>query len=279
MKYKEKGVKYNSTQDNMLFTIKGMLELAKKQDAFCYSFDNGVPFIVEPEMSFNEATQALHASKTGKTKIAFVDYMDYRFAGDIYEEMEKMAKDCDFVISNINGTIFRIKKDMTAEDALNTVNNIRQADYLKDREKNYCSPELTDMIKDEVFEPYDEKLWKLNLSYYRTGRDMERVEILGRVMSHLMKKEQQEKPNKAMLAETLNIVNKNTPWDMGDMSDVWDNIFVYRLIATWKHGEELADSMKDINWEIDDHRKSFAKGCENIPTKFQLPIGYECKEK
>ncbi|MBE6444428.1 MAG: hypothetical protein E7020_07190 [Alphaproteobacteria bacterium] len=256
--YKEKGVKYIAAAGSLVaFTVDDMLKIAKCEDAFCYTDINGTPLVVEPEMSFDEAIQSLRDVRAGKMKIAVYDTINDFSVGDVVKGMEKLAKKNDFVISTVNGTTFRIKKDMTAKNALDTIENIRQNEFLqyKQEEKHY-SPELTAIIKDEVFEPHDSELWKSLNSNRITGYHMDEVEVYGRVMSHLMKEQKQTKPNAEMLEETLDILRKNTKWVVPESND---NLSVGYLIATWKHGEELAHSMKDGDWMVDYYRNDLEK--------------------
>lgn len=250
-KYKKNGVKYKNSVFFIGRAIKHMLEMAKKENAFCYTFAKGTPLMVEPEMSYEDAIQRYHDVRDGKIKIAVYDTFYDFTAGEVAKGMEKMAKDNDFVISTVNGTTFRIKKDMTARDALNTIEDIRNEKFLRyqkeKRGKNY-SPELNEIIQNEVFEPKDEELWKSLNSNRIMGRDMEEVEVYGRVMSHLMKEQKTDKPNAEMLEETLNIVRKHTKWTVLESDE---NLIVYYLLATWKHGEELAHSMKDGERKLD----------------------------
>lgn len=238
-------------------TIKKMLKKAKKENAFCYTQLHGKPFIVEPDMSFNEAEQAWNDVKSGKTKVAIHNNMNCRSAGEVAEGMEELAKENDFVIGNVNGTIFRIEKGMTARDVYNTIESIRQDNflrYLEEKGKNY-TPGLLALIKDEVYEPHDEALWKSLNANRIVGRSMEETEVYGRVMSHLMKEQKTDKPDAEMLEQTLKLVKKNTNWVVLEAND---NMIVGYLMATWKHGEELAHSMKRSDW-LNRYRKDLEK--------------------
>lgn len=244
-----------------------MTEIAKKENAFCYTDVNGTPIVVEPGMNLDEAVKAFRDARDGKCKVAIYDTKNDFSAGAIFKGMAKMAKDNDFVICSVNGTAFRIKRGMTEQDASNILESIRQDEFLeyqKNRGKNY-TPELNALIKDEVFEPYDKSLWQSLNSNRIIGRDMEDVEVYGRVMSHLMKEQKADKPNAEMLEQTLDLVRQHTNWAVNESSD---NIIVGYLIATWKHGEELAHSMKNRDWAIDYYRKSLEKYKE----KPSLPI-------
>ncbi|MBO7555801.1 MAG: hypothetical protein J6T72_00165, partial [Alphaproteobacteria bacterium] len=95
-------------------------------------------------------------------------------------------------------------------------------------------------------------LWKSLNSNRIVGYDMEDVEVYGRVISHLMKEQKTDKPNAEMLEETLNIVRTHTNWAVNESND---NIIVDYLLATWKHGEELAHSMKDGERKLEYGRK------------------------
>lgn len=250
-KYKKNGVKYEDYAPSVGIAVKHMLGMAKKENAFCYTFANGTPLMVEPEMSYEDAIQRYHDVRDGKIKIAVYDTRNDFSSDDVAKGMEKMAKDNDFVISTVNGTTFRIKKDMTARDALNTIEDIRNEEFLRyqkeKRGKNYSS-ELNEIIQNEVFEPKDEELWKSLNSNRIVGRNMEEVEVYGRVMSHLMKEQKTDKPNAEMLEETLNIVRAHTKWSVPKSND---NLIVTYLLATWKHGEELAHSMKNGERKLD----------------------------
>lgn len=254
-KYKKNGVEYKDSVFFVSRAIKHMLEIAKKENAFCYTTAKGTPLVVEPEMSYEDAIKTYHDVRDGKIKIAIYDTRNDFSCGDVAKGMEEMAKDNDFVIGTVNGTTFRIKKGMTAQDALNTVEDVRNEEFLQyqkeKRGKNY-SPELNAIIQNEVYEPKDEGLWKSLNSNRIVGRHMEEVEVYGRVMSHLMKEQKTDKPNAEMLEETLNIVRTHTNWAVNESND---NIIVDYLLATWKHGEELAHSMKDGKWKLDYGRK------------------------
>lgn len=266
--YRKKGVKYIAPAvGSILLIVKKMTEIAKKENAFCYADANGTPIVVEPGMNLGEAVKAFRDARDGKCKVAIYDTKNDFSADAIFKGMAKMAKDNDFVICSVNGTAFRIKRGMTEQDASNILESIRQDEFLeyqKNRGKNY-TPELKALIKDEVFEPYDKSLWQSLNSNRIIGRDMEDVEVYGRVMSHLMKEQKADKPNAEMLEQTLDLVRQHTNFVVNESSD---NIIVEYLIATWKHGEELAHSMKDHDWAIDYYRKSLEKYGE----KPSLPI-------
>ncbi len=249
--------------------VRDMLEMAKENNAFCYTEVLGKPFVIEPEMTFDEAIKALQASKTGEIKTAIYDTVNDFYMDDVARGMEKMAKDNDFVISTVYDMTFGIKKGMTAKDALDTIENIRQdrfLEYQKNRGKNY-TPELNAFIKDEVYEPHDKNLWQSLNSNRIMARSMEEVEVYGRVMSHLMKEQKADKPNAEMLEQTLNIVRQHTKWTVNESSD---NLIVEYLLATWKHGEELANDMGK-NGNVDYYRKKLGKYGEN-PTP-SIPSG------
>lgn len=123
--FRKKGVQYDAPAGSVGMAVKKMLEIAKNEDAFCYAEINGATLIVEPEMSFDEGIDALQDVRAGKIKIAFHDTRDDFSAGDTARGMEKLAKENDFVISTVNGTTFRIKKGMTADEALDALDEAR----------------------------------------------------------------------------------------------------------------------------------------------------------
>jgi hypothetical protein len=83
--------------------------------------------MIDPGMSAEEGLQLLHDIRAGKVNIEFYDTINDHMAGDVANNMEKLAKKNDFVISNINGTIFRASKNMKAKDILDTLAQVRKA--------------------------------------------------------------------------------------------------------------------------------------------------------
>ena len=123
------GVKYNAKAGNVMDVIRKMVDIANEQNVFVYEDINGTPLMIDPGMSAEEGLQLLRDIRTGRVNIKF--YEAIRSVSDVVNNMEKLAKDNDFVISNINGTIFRVAKNMSADEILNTLAVVRKAEKAK----------------------------------------------------------------------------------------------------------------------------------------------------
>ena len=125
------GIKYNAAAGSMADAIQKMIELANKEDSFVYESLNGTLLVVEPGMSADDAMNFLHDIRSGKKKTVFYDTIRDYSSGEAAKNMEALAQDNDIVISNINGTVFRIFKGMSAEEALDTLENVRKMKELR----------------------------------------------------------------------------------------------------------------------------------------------------
>jgi hypothetical protein len=120
-----KGIKYNGVQESIQSTIQKMLDLANKEKSFVYGYINGTPIVIEPNMSFDEAIDTIHDIRHGKITIAICsDTANNISPVDMAKSMAVLAKQNDFVISSFNGIVFRILKNMSAEDAIRVFNKI-----------------------------------------------------------------------------------------------------------------------------------------------------------
>ena len=138
------GEKYNAAAGNVMDVIQKMIDIANEKKVFVYEYINGTLLMIDPKMSAEEGLQLLHDIRAGKVNIEFYDTINGHMAGDVANNMEKLAKDNDFVISNINGTIFRVSKTMNAKDILDTLSQVRKAAYEK----------ATQQLKKETAEKY-----------------------------------------------------------------------------------------------------------------------------
>ena len=138
------GEKYNAAAGNVMDVIQKMIDIANEKKVFVYEYINGTLLMIDPKMSAEEGLQLLHDIRAGKVNIEFYDTINGHMAGDVANNMEKLAKDNDFVISNINGTIFRVSKNMNAKDILDTLSQVRKAAYEK----------ATQQLKKETAEKY-----------------------------------------------------------------------------------------------------------------------------
>ncbi len=125
------GIKYNAPAGNIRDIIQKMLDVANREDSFVFESLNGTLLVVEPGMSVDDAMNLLHEIRSEKKKTIIHDTIKDYSAGDVAKSMEKLAKDYDIVISDVNGTIFRIFKGMSAEDALNALTNVRKIEKLR----------------------------------------------------------------------------------------------------------------------------------------------------
>lgn len=121
------GTKYNAAAGMVMNIIQKMIDIANKKNFFVYEYINGTLLMIDPGMSAEEGLQLLHDIRAGKVNIEFYDTINDHMAGDVANNMEKLAKKNDFVISNVNGTIFRASKNMKAKDILDTLAQVRKA--------------------------------------------------------------------------------------------------------------------------------------------------------
>ena len=138
------GEKYNAAAGNVMDVIQKMIDIANEKKVFVYEYINGTLLMIDPKMSAEEGLQLLHDIRAGKVNIEFYDTINGHMAGDVANNMEKLAKDNDFVISNINGTIFRVSKNMNAKYILDTLSQVRKAAY----------EQATQQLKKETAEKY-----------------------------------------------------------------------------------------------------------------------------
>ena len=141
------GIKYNAAAGNVMDVIQKMIDIANEKEFFVYEYINGTRLMIDPKMSAEEGLQLLHDIRAGKVNIEFYDTINDHMAGDAANNMEKLAKDNDFVISNINGTIFRVSKNMSAKDILDTLAQVRKA-----RKSRY--EKATQQLRAETAERY-----------------------------------------------------------------------------------------------------------------------------